>query len=152
MATTWVCPIDGLLPADNGSNTNTNYTTGASALPTYGSDGQPQTFPAQVNLNGAAAIGDSWGNPPHCPVCGSACIVLAPALVTTRTGVASGSQHPVDVDATYTAQADSPLAQGGATPYVIVGGQSTQPHKYVGSLTRGTVTITAETLNTVVGP
>lgn len=154
MATVWVCPIDGCLPADNGTNTATLFADGSSVAQTLDSLGQPTTDQTsnQVALNGAAAIGDWWGNPPHCPVCSSAMIVGSATKVTAATGISSGSQHPIDYDATYTAADSSLEAQFGATSYTMSVGEPVFPHAYTGSLTRGTATITAETVNTTVGP
>lgn len=160
MATNWVCPIDGCLPADNGSNTATLFSNGANSVATIRAEDAEwvASAGAQVALNGAAALGDYNGLAPHCPVCGAATIAANAAFVTTRTGVASGSQHPADVNAAYVTATDAPLAQSGATPYAITAGQAVQPHVFTkgqgstGTVPRGTATVTAETINATQGP
>lgn len=131
MAAIWVCPIDGCLPADNGTdqtkvNNVVNTTTG-------------------LDVNGNAA---------HCPICGSAAIVVNQTTVQNETGVAAVSQTPANVDTVYVTAADSTLAQQG-TLTTRTGSSSVVPHAYkntAGVVTRGTSTVTAETLNAVVGP
>lgn len=95
---------------------------------------------------------DQNGNPPHCPVCGSAVNVLFPSQVANVTGVAAASQHPADVDAVLVTNAEDAEAQIGATAYALTGRPAVYPHGFKGSTTRGTATVTAETINTVVGP
>lgn len=132
MAATWVCPIDGSVPADNGSdqtktNNVVNTTTG-------------------LDVN---------GNAPHCPLCGAAMVVLA-ALTAVTTATGQATPHPADVDATYVTMADSPLGQQVSTAYAATGTgtllkvASRYPHAF--KLTRGDQTVTAETVNTTVGP
>lgn len=149
MSTNWVCPIDGCLPADNGTNTATINTHGANAASTYDYQGQPTVAGSSVALT-AAALGDYWAQPVHCPVCGSGMIVSSATVVTAATGVASGSQVPADLDATYVVATDSPEAQFGATVYTRYG-DGVYPHAF-SVLSRGTATVTAETINSVVGP
>jgi hypothetical protein len=145
MATNWVCPIDGALPADNGTDTSKSN-----------------------NSIGASATGDVNGNPPHCAVCGTALIVASATVVTAKTGVASGSQTPANIDAAYVTQTSSQSAQyttAGAT--AITGGQSIYPHTYaavagvvkrgnqtadINTATGGALNVTAETINAVQGP
>lgn len=164
MATNWVCPIDGCIPADVGSATSGSYgpdqTKGANSLYVYneGDSSWSASTGSQVAINGAAALGDFNGLPPHCPICGSALLAASATLVTTRTGVASGSQHPADIDATYVTATDAPTAQYTTAPYAIVGGQSVQPSTFTAgggsahTVQRGTVAVTAETVNGTQGP
>lgn len=131
MAAILVCPIDGCLPADNGtdqSKTNNvvNTTTG-------------------LDVNGNAA---------HCPACGTALIVVNTTTVQNLTGVVAASQHPADIDAAYVTATDSPEAQQG-TSHAITGQTPRIQHAFKnasGVVTRGTSTITAETVNSTVGP
>lgn len=203
MATNFVCPINGALPADNGtasatnntvptqsdavaagstvigstSATGINVTTGANfhvgdwiQIPTRnekmqvtGVASNTLTVARGNPASGAIALNDVIitgfdvnGNPPHCPVCGSAMLPVDPARVTAVTGVAAGSQHPADIDATYVTEADSPYAQWGATAYTLSGQRTpVQPHKFAtsgGNVTRGDKTVTPETINATVGP
>lgn len=165
MTTTWVCPIDGLLPADAGSAASgagqgPDQTKGNNAAATINAADGAWIVGAgsQVNLNGALALGDFNGLPPHCPICGCACVTYAAATVTTKTGVAGGSQHPVDVNATYGPQADSPLAQTGTVYNNAAGFQPTYQRNFTAgggaahTAARGTATVTAETLNATQGP
>lgn len=237
MATFAVCPIDGALPFDNGTNTtpannvvnsasdavqtssgviastsgttlivatganftvfpqvisiptrnetmvatskSTNTLTVTRASTLVGGVIVPSGTPSgSIALNDVVLTGtDINGQPPHCPLCGSAMQVMNPAQVTSLTGVASGSQHPADVDAVYTAQADSPLAQFGATPYTLTPSgnrQPVQPHKAgvtqghwstpgtdgeptvwnsgSNQINRGDTQITPETINSTLGP
>lgn len=124
-----VCPICGSVPADNGSDTSKTN-----------------------NVVNATSGLDVNGNPAHCPLCGSAQIVVDQTKVTTVTGVASGSQHPADVDATYVTNTFSASAQFGATAYAVQGQRQTPfPHGF-SALKRGDQTVTAETINSTVGP
>lgn len=207
VATNFVCPINGTIPADNGTSTaNANNTlalesdavaagsgvigstSGTTINVTTGSNfhvGDYIQIPTRnewflitgiasntltvtraqrgtvasgaIALNDVVLTGvDVAGNPPHCPVCGAAMIAVDPAKVTAMTGVAAGSQHPADIDATYVTATDSALAQFGATAYTLSGQRSpVMPHKYSttgGNVTRGTSTVTPETVNTVAGP
>lgn len=129
MAAILVCPICGCLPADNGSDTSKTNNV----------------------VNGTTGV-DVNGNAAHCPLCGTAQLVVDQTRVTTLTGVASGSQHPADIDAVYTTQTNSGEAQFGSTAYTTVG-QNLKPfpHGYA-VLNRGTSTVTAETVNATVGP
>lgn len=164
MATTWVCPIDGALPADAGSAASGSWTPdqtkGANSVATLSASGNwVASTGSQVNLNGAAALGDFNGLPPHCPICGCACVTYAAATVTTLTGVASGSQHPADVNATYGARTDALSAQFGGTAYSPAAGYPvTYSHAYTAgqgsthTVARGTASVSAETLNGTQGP
>jgi hypothetical protein len=210
MATFWVCPINGMLPADNGTDqTKVNnvvpsesdavvtastvigaatnpgtviVTTGANFavgdvlwIPTRGE--KLQVLSKSTNtltcsrgfagtpISSAIAIADVIltgfdvnGNPPHCPLCGSAMQVMDPAKVTTQTGVAAGSQHPVDADAVYVTSAFTGTnfaGEGQGTAVYTTGAKFTaEPllqHAFA-ALNRGTATVTASTLNTTVGP
>ena len=207
MATFFVCPINGAIPADNGSDTSkannvvpTESDSVQTASAVIGSTSATTLIVATganfhvgdyiyivgrnewmqvtgVSTNtltvlraqrgtvasGAIALNDpivtgmgADGNPPHCPVCGSAMNFVDTSVVTARTGVAAGSQHPADVDAVYVTATDSPLAQFGATAYTLSGQRSpVQPHKFSttgGNVTRGDKTVTPETINATVGP
>lgn len=207
MATFWACPINGMVPADNGTDVSKAnnvvpsesdavvtastaiaslvgvtviVTTGANFhvgdviwIPTRGEKmlvtgiatntltvtrgyaGTPASAAiaiADVILTGL----DVNGNAPHCPLCGSAMNVVDPAKVTTQTGLAAGSQHPVDVDAVYVTGVAGPIVagEGIVTSYTTGAKFTAQP---LGAhtnavLTRGTVTVTASTLNSTVGP
>ncbi len=131
MAAIWVCPIDGSLPADNGTDqTKTNNVVNATT---------------GLDVNGFAA---------HCPICGTAMIVVDQTKVQTETGVAAATQTPANVDSVYVTQADSPLAQQG-TVESLTGFGSVVSHGFAavgGVVNRGTSTATAETLDAVVGP
>lgn len=144
MATLWVCPIDGCVPADNGTDTS-----------------------KANNQIGSSATGDANGNPPHCPVCGAAQVVYSATKVTSLTGVASGSQTPANVDSVYVLQTNVASSQPGATGVTLTGYQTRYPHTYAASggvIKRGNqvtdintptasaLNVTAETLNTVQGP
>lgn len=93
---------------------------------------------------------DVNGNPPHCPLCGTASNVLSPAQVNFLTGVVAASQHPADVDKVYVTQTDSPEAQQGTASTLT--GQTPRISHGFAALNRGTSTVTAETINTTVGP
>lgn len=132
MATNWVCPIDGAVPADNGTN----------QTPTGNQIGSTDTH-------------DINGFPYHCPLCGSGMIVASATLITTETGVASGSQHPIDIDTVYVTSTDAASAQLGGTSRTIVGGPNVLVHTFAkssGVVNRGTATVTPETVNSTVGP
>lgn len=129
MAAILVCPICGCLPADNGSDTSktnnvVNSTTG-------------------LDVNGNAA---------HCPLCGTAQLVVDQTHVAAVTNVVSGSQVPADIDATYVTNTKSSLGQWGASAYTVLGqNQPPYPHGYA-ALKRGDATVTAESVNSTVGP
>lgn len=128
MATNWVCPVCGSLPGDNGSDTSKTN-----------------------NVVGTTATGDVNGNPPHCPMCGTAQLVAVAATIATATGVSSGSQHPANIDAVYVTATDAQNAQAISTSVTLTG----LPPKYIHGyavLKRGDQTITAETVNSTVGP
>lgn len=247
MAIFWVCPIDGMLPGDNGTDqTKTNnplpiaptigtittggtagstsyfyqltalfvagegpasaevsITTGNATLTTGNFNTIPWTaVPGAIGYNlygritggsktflltvaavttvndvgvvaGATTVPSttSLGFTPnyHCPICGSAVYLMKSATVATNTGVSSGSQHPLDVDANYGAQANSTLAQFGASAYTLANGQIVYPHTFAvngsGNVTRGaqvsdpeanpfvtTNVVTPPTLNSTKGP
>lgn len=132
MTATLICPLDGAVPGDAGTNTT----------------------PVNNQINSTTGL-DANGNPAHCPICGSAMQVADTTATTGRiavqTGVAQANQHPVDADFVYVTQADSPLAQVG-TAYTSTGTIKTTRISHTVSLHRGTATVTAETLDTVVGP
>lgn len=243
VATLWVCPIDGCLPADNGTDTS-KTNNGVPAIPvigtitTTGSAGSthysykvsalfvagesPASAEATVTTGNATlttgnfnvipwtaipgAIGyNVYGNtlgaetliasvgvvtnyhdvgvapgattPPttysftpkvQCPICGCAAILVSTAKVTTITGVSSGSQHPLDVNATYGANSTSLSFATGVSPYTLASGQIVYPHGYAttgGNVIRGATvadletnfsvtanTVTPETINSTVGP
>lgn len=165
MATAWVCPIDGMVPADAGSAaSSTTYgpdqTKGANSSATM-SEATGQWIAStgsQVNLNGAAALGDFNGLPPHCPVCGAAMNVVSATVITAQTGVSSGSQHPADVNAWYVTTTDSFEAQENAASYAMSLQNPRQPHAFTAgggsahTVARGTAVVTAATLNSTQGP
>lgn len=206
MATSFVCPIDGCLPSDNGTLSNANgtvptesdavvtasgvigSTSGTTIIVTTGANfhvGDYIQIPTRsewflitsISTNtltvtraqlGSAASGaiavndviltgrDVNGNAPHCPICGAAAVPVDPAVVTTKTGVAAGSQHPADVDAAYVTNTDSALGQYATSAYTLSGQRApVQPHAFSNSshnVSRGTVTVAAETINATQGP
>lgn len=210
MATFWVCPIDGMVPATNGTDVskfNNVVPSESDALVTASTIIAATTNPATVIVTTGAnfAVGDvvwnplrgekvtvaskstntltcsrgtagtpivsNWttgdplltgfdaaGNAPHCPLCGSAMNIMDPVKVTAATGVASGSQHPVDADATYAIGVAGPVVSGqgeGVLSSYTTGTKFTaqplgQPTRT--KVTRGDATVTASTLNSTVGP
>lgn len=210
MPTTMVCPIDGCVPPDNGTNTGpannalnvgsdvvvtastvigstvgTSLIIGTGAnfaagnyvsIPTRGeimklvslSTNTWTVLRAQLGTVASAAIAvgdvilsgvDVNGNPAHCPLCGSAMQVANPATVTTQTGVAIGSQHPLESRAVYAVGVAGPInavgmPEGQGTSYATGAKFSVQPilqHAF-SVLKRGDQTVTAETVNGTVGP
>jgi hypothetical protein len=173
-----VFPIQLSIPTRNetmvatSKSTNTLTVTRASAL--VGGNIVPSGTPsgsiaiADVVLTG----NDVNGQPVHCPICGTAAVVVNLAAVTTFTSV--GTPHPVDVDATYMPHADSPLAQFSTSPYTPTGRNPLQMQKFgvspgnwstpatdgeptvwntsANSINRGDAHVTAETINGTVGP
>lgn len=206
MTTFLVCPLDGCLPPDNGTDvtkTNNVVPTASDAvqtasgvigsasgttiivvtggnfavgqyvqIPSRGPErmkitgiatntltvtrsAKGETALATIALNDVVLTGlDVNGEVPHCPVCGTALQVYDATKVTTLTGVAAGSQHPVDVDKAYVVQTDSPEAQVG-TSSTLTGQAPRVSHTFpntAGVVTRGSATVTAETINATVGP
>jgi hypothetical protein len=119
-----VCPICGSLPADNGTDTSKTN-----------------------NVVNAGTGLDVNGNAPHCPLCGTAQLVVDQTKVTTQTGVAALSQVPADIDAVYVTGANAALEQPVAVATrTLTGLPSKFTHGYA-TPNRGTATITAETVN-----
>lgn len=131
MSAILVCPIDGCLPGDNGTDTSkTNNVVQASGL-------------------------DVNGNAVHCPVCGSAMVVADQTHVQTVTGVASAAQHPVDIDFAYVTQSTNAEGQQGTKYTPAAGYVPVYEHSFAesgGAVSRGTATVAPETVNTVAGP
>lgn len=110
---------------------------------------------------------DTVGNAGHCPVCGSAQILVDHDVVATKTGVIVASQHPIDYDAVYvTGVVDGNNTQQG-TAYT--GTVTVVPHAFAttgGKVLIGTQVVdintssaqvaldasTPETINSTVGP
>jgi hypothetical protein len=208
MATFAVCPINGLVPVDNGSDlsrANNVVPTESDAVVVASTIIGAATNPATVIVTTGAnfAVGDvvfnplrgekvtvlskstntltvsrgsagtpivtTWatadplftgfdvnGNPPHCPICGSAMQLMNPVTVTAQTGLAAGSQHPVDADAVYVTGVAGPIVEGEGkvTSYTTGTKFTAQPlgqHAFA-ALKRGDQTVTASTLNATVGP
>lgn len=161
--TIWVCPIDGMVPADAGSAaTSTTYgpdqTKGASTAATISEE--TGAWIASTGSQGAigSAVGDFNGLPPHCPVCSCAMIKASATVITTQTGVSSGSQHPTDVNAWYVTTSDSLEAQTNAASYAMALQNPRQPHAFTAgggsahTVARGDKVVTATTLNSTQGP
>lgn len=125
--------------------------------------------------SGTIAIGDFVltgfdvaGNASHCPICGTAMIVVDPAVILAKTGVATGSQHPTDIDAVYAVnvadanntQRGTAYSQGSTTVtqhgFPTVGGKvirGTQVQDINTSAAQVTLDqVTPETVNAVAGP